>query len=174
MGGADSAKSSLTDRQLECLHLTPFGSSKQIARKLGISPRTVDVHLRNAIAVLGANDRRHAYELVASLNDKATQFSSTQTTRIADLPTDQTHFPSKDDDGNDVQPMVFRDAATSEGSILDWHQVTHRSPWFWEGVSADDIKPMNRALMIIFGAVAFLIAATLTVTVVEAFHRIAD
>lgn len=174
MDSAECATSSLTDRQLECLNLTPYGGSKQIARKLGISPRTVDAHLRAAIAALGAHDRRHAYALLTSSRNATTQFSTTQTLRIADLPTDQTHFPPQDDAGIDAQPVVFRDSTTFEGSSLDWNQAVLRPRRFWAGVRADDIKPWNRALLILIGAIVFLLALTLTMTVVEAFHRIAD
>lgn len=51
----------LTDRQRACLELVAAGfTSKQIARKLGISHSTVDNHVLAATQMLGVPDRREA------------------------------------------------------------------------------------------------------------------
>ena len=52
------ALNKLTDRQKDCLRLVVTGrSSKRIAEVLGISPGTVDQHLKAACKLLGQNDR---------------------------------------------------------------------------------------------------------------------
>lgn len=51
----------LTPRERECLALIAGGlSSKQAARRLGVSPRTVDLHVAAAIRRLGAANRMEA------------------------------------------------------------------------------------------------------------------
>jgi DNA-binding CsgD family transcriptional regulator len=51
----------LTRRQRECLQLVSAGfTSKEIARKLSISPSTVDNHLREATLRLGKRSRIQA------------------------------------------------------------------------------------------------------------------
>lgn len=51
----------LTPRQRECLRLVrDLQSTKQIAATLGIRPGTVNGYLDDAVAVLGAQDRRNA------------------------------------------------------------------------------------------------------------------
>lgn len=66
---------SLTDRQRECMLLVAEGqTSKQIARALGISPSTVDNHIRTAVVVLGSANRveaaRTVIEWVASFESQ--------------------------------------------------------------------------------------------------------
>ena len=55
----------LTPRQEECLRLVweRQATSKEIALALGISKKTVDLHLAQAVAALGAADRRDAARL---------------------------------------------------------------------------------------------------------------
>lgn len=52
---------SLTMRESECVHLAGQGlEDKEIAARLGISPRTVGNHLHRAYAKLGVSDRKLA------------------------------------------------------------------------------------------------------------------
>lgn len=51
----------MTPRQLECLVLVAAGyTSKEIALKLGISPKVVDEHVEKLCAYLGTSSRRIA------------------------------------------------------------------------------------------------------------------
>lgn len=55
----------LSARQKQCLLLVSEGySSKEIARKLGISPSTVDSHIGTATQILGYEDRRKAARML--------------------------------------------------------------------------------------------------------------
>lgn len=57
----DVAPKRLKGRQLDCMLLVKDGlSSKQIARELGISPRTVDQHIGAALENLGVSSRMAA------------------------------------------------------------------------------------------------------------------
>jgi DNA-binding NarL/FixJ family response regulator len=52
---------SLTDRELQVLQLIRDGNrNKQIADRLSIAEVTVNFHIKNLVAKLGANDRAHA------------------------------------------------------------------------------------------------------------------
>jgi DNA-binding CsgD family transcriptional regulator len=57
----NDAKRLLSPRQAECLRrVRALQSTDEIARDLKISPGTVNGYIRDAIAALGARDRRHA------------------------------------------------------------------------------------------------------------------
>lgn len=63
----------LTERQRQCMVLVAEGlTSKQIARQLGISPSTVDNHVRAVIVHLSAANRLDAARIVVSwINDSS-------------------------------------------------------------------------------------------------------
>lgn len=60
-----AAADRLSPRQRECLRLywTRQATSKEIARELGIGKATVDGYIAEAVATLGARDRREAARL---------------------------------------------------------------------------------------------------------------
>jgi DNA-binding CsgD family transcriptional regulator len=74
LGSAVDRVRLLTDAQKACLrgvlaHLT----SRQIARELGVSPHTVDGHLRAAMQRLGVQNRTEAALLLAAMEDRFPQ-----------------------------------------------------------------------------------------------------
>lgn len=65
---AELARGGLTRRELEVLRLVAAGSTnREIARDLYLSPRTVDMHVRNTLAKLGARSRTDATRRAAEL-----------------------------------------------------------------------------------------------------------
>ncbi|MET3723459.1 helix-turn-helix domain-containing protein [Sphingomonas trueperi] len=68
--GGDSEKlrnspAPLTKRQVECLGWVYRGyETKEIARELGLSPETVDMHIKNATQRLGVPSRKVAARLI--------------------------------------------------------------------------------------------------------------
>jgi DNA-binding CsgD family transcriptional regulator len=51
----------LSEREIQCLQLTAGGkTSWAIAEALGISPHTVNAHVRNIVRKLGVASRAHA------------------------------------------------------------------------------------------------------------------
>ncbi|MEN5362064.1 helix-turn-helix domain-containing protein [Brevundimonas intermedia] len=63
---------SLTTRETECVHLAGQGlEDKEIAARLGISPRTVGNHLHRAYAKLGVSDRKLAARRLSSVYSEA-------------------------------------------------------------------------------------------------------
>lgn len=64
----------LTPRQSECMKLVERGlTSKQIARELGISPRTVDQHIGAVIDMLQVNNRMSAVKRLRELAKERTE-----------------------------------------------------------------------------------------------------
>jgi DNA-binding NarL/FixJ family response regulator len=60
-GGSDASGVSMTDRERQVLLLVSDGlANKQVARRLGISERTVKAHLTNIFQRLGVRDRTQA------------------------------------------------------------------------------------------------------------------
>jgi DNA-binding CsgD family transcriptional regulator len=58
---------SLSPREMECVRLAGMGlEDKEIAARLGISPRTVGNHLHRAYAKLGVSDRKLAARRLSS------------------------------------------------------------------------------------------------------------
>lgn len=82
--------SRLTERQRACLELVAVGfTSKQIARKLGISNSTVDNHVLAATQLLGVADRREAARLVMAhrqeLPRHAAELTGNENSSIVDV-----------------------------------------------------------------------------------------
>lgn len=64
MGFAGGFVVELTERQVQCLKMTATMTDKEIARELGISPHTVNMHIRNAMEKLGASSRGMALRTI--------------------------------------------------------------------------------------------------------------
>ena len=93
----------LSHRQVECLKLSAFMSDKEIGRKLGLSPHTVENHIREAKRKLGVSSRKKALELL-------------------------TEFPS-DGSGGMANPEENGPAAgVSEASVAFEHIISAPSP----------------------------------------------
>jgi DNA-binding CsgD family transcriptional regulator len=77
----------LTGRQLECLRLAarPM-TSKEIARELAISPRTVEGHLDKAVQLLGAGSRIEAVRMLGELENPRNQGQDHSTYNLRTYP----------------------------------------------------------------------------------------
>jgi DNA-binding NarL/FixJ family response regulator len=65
--GRDPKTNALTDRQMQILDLLATGaSSKQVARALGLSVRTIDKHLEMAYRTLGVATRIQALRVLSA------------------------------------------------------------------------------------------------------------
>ena len=83
------AKSALTPRQRACIDLVGKGlTSKQIARELGISPRTVEAHVSAVIDILQVNNRVAAVTRLEELDRLAAELSTTDLPKSSFLLTD--------------------------------------------------------------------------------------
>ncbi len=78
--------SALTEAQKVCLrHVNDHLSSKDIARVIGISPHTVDTHIRTAIKLLDAKNRFDAAQMLKAYEAKTDQGLSNQFPRLSEL-----------------------------------------------------------------------------------------
>jgi DNA-binding CsgD family transcriptional regulator len=60
-GRASAGSMSLTRRELEILRLVAVGrTNREIAHRLFLSPRTIDMHVRNMLAKLSCRSRTEA------------------------------------------------------------------------------------------------------------------
>lgn len=83
----------LTPRQMDCMNLVERGlTSKQIAKKLGISPRTVDQHIAAVLDIFQVNNRIAA---VRCLRETA---SAKKTDSDAKVATFMFKYPSNQSD----------------------------------------------------------------------------
>ncbi|MBU3076431.1 helix-turn-helix domain-containing protein [Sphingomonas quercus] len=104
--------SSLTRRERECLQLVRRGlESKEIARELGLSHRTVDAYIDNARRRLKATSRRHAAELLAA-------FEGDQAIPYRILPEPQT-LPAAPLAGADGASSTQRQGLEDEPDVSD-------------------------------------------------------
>jgi DNA-binding CsgD family transcriptional regulator len=172
---AKSGIAALTPRQTECLRLTAeLKSSKEIGRELSMSQKTVDTHIAAAIKVLGAVNRRDAARIFSqNHNDDVPDKILRQTSRLADLRTFPSSFPPQTHGGTEGQ-QAFQD---------QWHGLPLTPPWITtspslrtllEGVKPDDIKPINRAMLIVVGAIILALTLAITVTFVDVLSRVTD
>lgn len=77
----------LTERQKECLRLVARGyTSKEIGRQVGISPATVDNHVRAALDTLQVENRAEAARLLVAA--EASQPLTSQPQPLAEIPSD--------------------------------------------------------------------------------------
>jgi len=108
--------SRLTPGQHECLRLVAqLQSSKQIARKLGISHYTVDQRVARACRTLGASTRADAALMVAEYEMREGVITVSETLALDVAATPQPAFPQmKLDRTEAVEPQVLRTASTAE------------------------------------------------------------
>ena len=167
--------SGLSPRQMECLRLTAeLKSSKEIGRELRMSQKTVDTHIAAAIKALGAANRRDAARIFAqNCTDDRPDKILRQTSRVADLPTFPSPFPPQTDDGSGSS-QAFQEPGHGFPPTPPWNTQGASLRQVLEGVKPDDIKPINRAMLIVIGAIIIAIALAITVTFVDVLSRLTD
>jgi DNA-binding CsgD family transcriptional regulator len=172
---ARSGLAGLSPRQKECLRLTAeLKSSKEIGRELSMSQKTVDTHIAAAIKALGATNRRDAARIfVQSNTDGMPDKILRQTSRLADLPTFQSSF-SPQTVGGSEEPYGFQEQGHGLPPSLPWSTPGPSFRTILEGVKPDDIRPINRAILIAIGAIIIALALAITVTFVDVLSRLTD
>lgn len=136
MNGKQSHVAELTDKQRECLRLVSHNySSKEIGRKLGISPFAVDQRLRIAVRNLSADNRFDAARLLA-----ATEAGGFEVCEPLIYQTPHVHAlddagikgwsGAHRDQGFDTQRNVLREAG-----VLTWPPSQPVDPWGFSLIS---------------------------------------
>jgi DNA-binding CsgD family transcriptional regulator len=170
-----SGIATLTPRQKDCLRLTAeFKGSKEIGIELGVSQKTVDTHIAAAIKTLGASSRRHAARIFSQhCTENASDKLLRQTSRLADLPTTQSHSPLQMDEA-DASPTGFQEKGHGLSPTPPWNASGQRCRDLLKGVRPDDLSTTHRVAMIVFGAIAIALVLAITVTFVEVLSRLID
>lgn len=162
----------LTPRQRECLRLVrELQSTKQIAATLGIRPGTVNGYLDEAVAVLGASDRRSA----------ALEFHAYEQSSPGKLGGESIRFEPNNPIGPRSEPGS--DALTSapnrvqetrvEFEVIPERQAIRPSPLPWsQGGNRNDLTLAQRGFWVIAIALAIIVAFGSFVAAFEAIGRI--
>jgi len=101
--GRRRAADELTHSQKACLRLVKLGlTSKEIARKTGLSPQTVDQYMSRAAARLGVTNRYKAADLLTATETAEVNISELRTPEVAeDRPSDPSHEPPAGNEGDE-------------------------------------------------------------------------
>ena len=174
-GMVRSGLAALSPRQKDCLRLTAeLNSSKEIARVLNMSQKTVDSHIAAAIRILGAANRREAARIFTqNESDIHPEKIPRQIPRLAHLPTFTSPFPPQTDDGCG-SPQAFQEPGHGLPPTPPWDTQGASLRQFLEGVKPDDIKPIKRAMLIVIGTILIALALAITVTFVDVLSRLID
>jgi DNA-binding CsgD family transcriptional regulator len=167
----DSARiPQLSKRHRECLRLVrDLGGSKDIAIELGITKNTVDSYLREAVAILGASNRRQAALGFA-------QFEAAHNTphRIAG---DSTWV---DTPAQDIPIPLAPNKAASEapsdsdnGAIASSKSRPFPLPFRAKGSQRNDLTTSQRLIWILVGALVAALVLAATVNIADALIRVA-
>ena len=165
----------LTVRERECLYLaTRFMRPKEIAAQIDRSPKTVETHLAKATAKLGADNLRHAVKLYADfLSETGSGNSLRETSRLSDSLTPPSlinpHSEAAQASGRelreDAKPMLRKSQSISSPS---------RFLWLRKGVDPNDLTTTHMLFIIVWGAIALAIALAATVSIADAFTKLAS
>lgn len=145
--------SRLSNRQRDCLRLIgELKGSKEIARELNISQNTVNSYVAEAVALLGARDRREAARI----------YSSAAT-------------PEKiRDEYLRVEALVVHPpSAFGDGNAQETHSGGLRLPFRTEGSLRNDLTTNARLWWILAGAVLVALLLAATVNILDALVRVA-
>ncbi|MBN8808404.1 MAG: helix-turn-helix transcriptional regulator [Sphingomonas sp.] len=124
----------LSPREREILELAGRGlRSKEIARELGISPRTVDTHIARAISTLGARSRLEAVRVIE------------QVPAYVDLPTEPPEVASSISSMTPVAP--------ERSPLLRW---ASELSIFRNGKENNELTVVRRLAWILAGALAII------------------
>lgn len=142
----------LSPRHRECLRLVfERHTSKEIAAKLGIGVGTVDSYISEAVALLGAQNRRRAAEILFASNAHAAPgISQGETTGVAQAPA------SSPIPGSSSQPGTWLDLL----------------PLRISGAKRNEFKPIRRLFWILQIAFALAISFGMLVTGLEVVSRL--
>ena len=145
--------SRLSNRQRDCLRLIgELKGSKEIARELNISQNTVNSYVAEAVALLGARDRRDAARIYSSaVTPQKVRDEYLRVEAVAAHP--QSPF------GN--------------GNSQEAHSGGLRLPFRTEGSLRNDLTTKARLWWILIGAVLVALLLATTVNILDALVRVA-
>jgi DNA-binding CsgD family transcriptional regulator len=160
----------LTDKQKECLRLVSHNySSKEIGRKLGVSPYAVDQRLRIATRNLGVDSRFEAARLLAATEQMDAAISEPLIYQpphvLAPQQTGIEHASSAHRDQSlDAQAGVLRDAGVAtwppRESLATWDFRSISEPGGFQRPYSIQVKAMIAFAIALLSLIAFGAAVT--------------
>jgi len=174
---SQTSVSRLSERQQQCLRLVLEGyRSKEIAQQLGISPHTVDDHLRAAIRLLGVTTRMEAARLLSAAALDDPQRLRHQAESIANPPEAAPEASGAEGKGEQgfaaVRQVVQEERAPfGAGPAPRPASIEVRLPLRGSG-SDNDLSPLRRAGWVIGLLVAIIIILGVLVIAAEGIGRI--
>lgn len=157
----------LSKRHRECLRLVrDLGGSKDIAIQLGITKNTVDSYLREAVAILGASNRRQAALAFA-------QFEATET------PHQITGDSTWVDADPQIRPTTFSTISAARDAPIGFvgasPSTDRRSPLPFreKGGRYNDLTKAQRLIWILVGALVAALLLAASVNIADALIRFA-
>lgn len=143
----------LSERQRDCLRLVlRHMQSKEIGRELGISPFTVDNHLKAAIQALGVNSRIEAALILAESEESGpSQRLASQPAMVAPPPISPIMGPSiNEDDRRHPEPLA---RVVREEQVPFTFHPTASPGWKWPvptaGRRSNDLTMRQRLIWIV-------------------------
>jgi DNA-binding CsgD family transcriptional regulator len=164
----------LSKRHRECLRLVrDLGGSKEIAIQLGITKNTVDSYLREAVAILGASNRRQA--ALAFARFEATEPSPPETphqiagdsARVADAPANAPLLAAEGDGA------ITALAGFSGSDVALPARKRSPLPFRQKGSQLNDLTTTQRLVWILVGALVAALLLAATINIADALVRFA-
>ena len=157
----------LSKRHRECLRLVrDLGGSKEIAIQLGITKNTVDSYLREAVAILGASNRRQAALGFATYEAAQPPHQITgDSTRVDAEPQTSALFSQAVNAVVDA-PVGFAGVTPS----ADWRPPL---PFREKGSQYNDLTTGQRLIWILVGALVSALLLAATINIADALIRFA-
>lgn len=158
----------LSPRQRDCLRLVAdLKDSQQIGYELGISPRTADGYLRDAVQLLGAHNRRHAASLLRAHEAASAppEKSPAQFPRLEPGPAAERAMEVQFSErvGEEKRISAVRDNARAFQSDDEPPYRPSRLPFLGGTMQPGDLKPIVRLALIVgtslMSGLAFFILA---------------
>lgn len=145
---------SLTPRELQCLRLVAdLRDTQQIAFELGLSPNTVDSYIRDAVAKLGAANRRQAAALVRDwAADTPPEKIGSEIPRVEGVagaaPTLASQFDG-DAAGSQATGQAVREMPTAYHGLSGGSEARHWSPLPGLNRDPSGLPPLRRLGLIV-------------------------
>jgi len=169
-----SAIARLSPRQRQCLQgVAALKGSKEIAAELGVSHKTVDGYLGDAIALLGARDRRHAARLLVDYAHTATPEESPED--LSGVPSTHPVVTCGLHDVGAGAPAAteVRELGSIIAPIKDFALPARLPARREKGLQPNDLGPLHRLTLIVAATFIIAVAIAATVNLVDALTRFA-
>lgn len=163
-----SAFSRLSKRQVECLRsVLELKGSKEIAAELGIAKATVDSYLAEAVAILGARDRKTAARMFGEYERGCPDLIGGDSVRV-DAGTPNAPIAESVSEGARLGA-----GAGGEATLLSAPPDRSWTPPYRKGGSLrNPLTTFQRTLWIVIGAVLLAVLLAATVNIIDALGRL--